>query len=641
MNLTGIGNMYINSLMKAKSLSLFKAVYFAAAAAFSLPVMAQNQSVAGNLTVEGRADLIAGPLSLGTSSFTDELDNETTAEGLTIHYSEIPQIWSGGNFVQGRSSIVQRVGQELADFYWQTSEPDGLGGFAAVDLMKLSNEQLLVQPSIVGQGTLNLLPNQTLSGGNGSILTLGLADNRYLSNAGGTIAGNLTITGSDVTINGSKVLTEADEVHFMQHVDGSYIGEASYATPWSSAVAIGHFSRAGESAIAIGAHTGMWEPGTSGVKSVAIGYSARAPGAYSIAIGESNWGGGNESIAIGREAATQAEGALSFGRSTKANQVGQIVMGAFNVESVYSETPLPADSLFILGNGTADNARSNALVVKRNGDMEVMGTSLTVNGNEVLTEGNALTTFVTQTAASTNFIAKDAVDSQLPNQVADHVNSILTKGIADGLYLSSGSLAGISFKFGSETIATSEHSIVLGHRAKANTNAISIGSFASNMGEAMASGTESVALGYVARAPGDRSVALGYATWSGGADSVSIMNGSAARTDQTIAIGKGIEATRPGQVALGSYNVYDYVAHTSSPGDQIFVIGNGTADNARSNALVVKRNGDMEVKGNADVSGKLTVTDGAEISGTTTVSGVLLIVSPAGGIDMGEFTPAP
>lgn len=120
---------------------------------------AQDETISGNLTVEGRADLLMGPLSLGTSSFYDELDDETTAEGLTIHYSETSQIWSGGNFVQGRSTIVQRVGQELADFYWQTSEPDGLGGFTAVDLMKLSNEQLLVQPSILGQGTLNLLPN--------------------------------------------------------------------------------------------------------------------------------------------------------------------------------------------------------------------------------------------------------------------------------------------------------------------------------------------------------------------------------------------------------------------------------------------------------------------------------------------------
>ncbi|MCW0218536.1 MAG: hypothetical protein OJI67_09465, partial [Prosthecobacter sp.] len=294
---------------------------------------AQDETISGNLTVEGRADLLMGPLSLGTSSFYDELDDETTAEGLTIHYSETSQVWSGGNFVQGRSTIVQRVGQELADFYWQTSEPDGLGGFAAVDLMKLSNEQLLVQPSILGQGTLNLLPNQTLSGGNGSILTLGLADNRYLSNAGGTIAGNLTVTG------------------------------------------------------------------TATISSIGSNFT---------------------------------------------------------------------------GTGT---------------------------------------------------------DNRLPNQVADHANSILTKGIADGLYLSSGSTAGISFKFGSETIATSEHSIVLGHHAKANTNAISIGSYASDMGGNMASGAQSVALGYVARAPGDGAIGIGTSSWAAGETSLSLGQDTGAYTD--------------------------------------------------------------------------------------------------------------
>lgn len=458
-----------------------------------------------------------GPLSLGTSSFYDELDDETTAEGLTIHYSETSQIWSGGNFVQGRSTIVQRVGQELADFYWQTSEPDGLGGFTAVDLMKLSNEQLLVQPSILGQGTLNLLPNQTLSGGNGSILTLGLADNRYLSNAGGTIAGNLTITGSDVTINGSKVLTEADEGYIKYTPDGRIVTAGASVTEWTGGIGLGGGSTvSGYQAIAIG----NWSFAL-GDRSVALGRDANASANVSIAIGYGPYAGGQRSIVIGHYAGSYAEGSIAIGQEAKTTQKGQVVLGNFNETAPYSpDNALPNDWLFSLGNGTADNARSNALVVRRNGDMEVKGTSLTVNGNQVLTEA--------------------ALDA-----------AIETVNLGGGNYLSKSPLIGLTY--GTNTTAAA-HSVALGE-------------------ESVASGTLS-------------SSAMGYFTL--------------ANQSGTHALGNYLVANRPGQIVLGNYNDFGLDSAgsaTADPADAIFVIGNGSADNARSNALVIKRGGDIALQG--------------------------------------------
>ncbi|MCW0218829.1 MAG: hypothetical protein OJI67_10955, partial [Prosthecobacter sp.] len=285
---------------------------------------------------------------------------------------------------------------------------------------------------------------------------------------------------------------------------------------------------------------------------------------------------GETSLSLGQDTGAYTDRSIAIGRGSLAYLPGQVAIGNYNILGNVVHTVWQYDPIFIIGNGTADNARSNALVVKRNGDMEVKGSSLTVNGNQVLTEVSGDTRYLK--AMSDPFI----------------------------------------FVYGEQAEATAwTQSFAIGYHAKAGANAISIGGHAGDMG----SGIQSVALGYVARALGNSAVALGYEAYAGGADSLAILNGSATRTDRTIAIGKGVEATRPGQVALGNYNLFDYTSHTPSPGDQIFVIGNGTADNARSNALVVRRNGDMEVKGTSlTVNGEVVLTEAALDAAIETVN---------------------
>ena len=58
--------------------------------------------------------------------------------------------------------------------------------------------------------------------------------------------------------------------------------------------------------------------------------------------------------------------------------------------------------------------------------------------------------------------------------------------------------------------------------------------------------------------------------------------------------------------------------YTWRPQDPIFVVGNGTGTEDRSNAFVVLKNGDAKVKGNLEAAS-------------------VKISTPAGGIPMGEF----
>jgi hypothetical protein len=122
----------------------------------------------------------------------------------------------------------------------------------------------------------------------------------------------------------------------------------------------------------------------SGYGSTAIGESVNAEGEYSIAMGAYATAKGNASIAMGNGVIAngissvamgnqlQAHGAFStaMGRGNDANGYGAMVVGRFNDSILARETELNPSSntpLFIVGNGTGFNTRSNALVVRANG----------------------------------------------------------------------------------------------------------------------------------------------------------------------------------------------------------------------------------------------------------------------------------
>ena len=115
------------------------------------------------------------------------------------------------------------------------------------------------------------------------------------------------------------------------------------------------------------------------------------------------------------------------------------------------------------------------------------------------------------------------------------------------------------------------------------------GSVASAMGNGTtASGSSSTAMGYQTTASGDTSTAMGYLT----------------------------TASDYASVVIGQYNSSGYSAtsvssfSTSAPA---FVIGNGTASNARSDAFKVMFNGDATVSNDLTVSGDVVISSDARL----------------------------
>ena len=87
----------------------------------------------------------------------------------------------------------------------------------------------------------------------------------------------------------------------------------------------------------------------------------------------------------------------------------------------------------------------------------------------------------------------------------------------------------------------------------------------------------------------------------GGVNSISLGHDAIAEGDYSSALGTGVKAYSNLEIALGSYNtVYapSGGVNTFLNDDRIFVVGNGTDDSNRSDALVIKKSGEISVENN-------------------------------------------
>lgn len=122
----------------------------------------------------------------------------------------------------------------------------------------------------------------------------------------------------------------------------------------------------------------------SGTGSLAIGKSLGTPtnvssvsGDGSAAIGQVVSVSGNNSVGIGVGASVSHNRAFATGNYTKTGADNQTVVGKYNEGK--------ATNLFEVGNGTADNARSNAFEVEADGDVNAAG-EFTDGGGNVLSD---------------------------------------------------------------------------------------------------------------------------------------------------------------------------------------------------------------------------------------------------------------
>ena len=169
-----------------------------------------------------------------------------------------------------------------------------------------------------------------------------------------------------------------------------------------------------------------------------------------------------------------------------------------------------------------------------------------------------------------------------------------------------------STAIGNNSTASGETSIAMGFETEATDNAsIAMGYQTTSTGGA------STAMGFITTASGFGSTSIGYKTTASGYGSTSIGYQTTASGNSSTAIGKNTIASDFGSLVIGQYNLSGSTVTNSATeanyANTAFVIGNGTASNAKSDAFKVMVNGNTIVGNDLTVSGDVVVSSDARL----------------------------
>ena len=183
------------------------------------------------------------------------------------------------------------------------------------------------------------------------------------------------------------------------------------------------------------------------------------------------------------------------------------------------------------------------------------------------------------------------------------------------------------------TFRPGEGSLMVGYSRATGRNSMAIG------GSANSTGSNSVAMGLESRASGYSSFSMGGFIGASGAYSVAMGRTNNANGNSSIAIGEGLQAHGSNTTVVGRFNETNLAGFGDDPNVEnadghLFVVGNGSSFNDRSNAMVVYHDGAVDVgKNGADDTVPLQVTS----DGTVTVNGAIILSEAQGDISMGAF----
>lgn len=190
---------------------------------------------------------------------------------------------------------------------------------------------------------------------------------------------------------------------------GNGLASGSYSSSLGSGTALGAYSVVLGSGIASGTHSVACGPASSvsGPASLAGGTFqtgsnlVEVSGTSSIAWGQKLKVTGSYAQAFGLDHTVPGNCSTAFGWGNKAQAAGSFVVGSFNISQGSSLQRIETDDAFVIGNGTSDTARSNAITTLKNGqttltnkawkaDSNVTPTTENSNGQALVVEGHTV-----------------------------------------------------------------------------------------------------------------------------------------------------------------------------------------------------------------------------------------------------------
>ncbi len=176
-------------------------------------------------------------------------------------------------------------------------------------------------------------------------------------------------------------------------LDSEWTNNPPYTTGGYNGAALGAFSHVdgyncfaagrgagadGTASISLGANTD-----SSGYGALAIGVQSTADGYASVAMGSYTWTYNNQAVAMGDHTEAGGINSVAMGKYNKAQGFSQLVIGQYNIPQGVANSWASTNILFMIGNGTATNALSNALEITGEGNTWMSG-GLNVTSNALL-----------------------------------------------------------------------------------------------------------------------------------------------------------------------------------------------------------------------------------------------------------------
>ncbi|PHS10038.1 MAG: hypothetical protein COA88_03140 [Kordia sp.] len=344
-----------------------------------------------------------------------------------------------------------------------------------------------------------------------------------------------------------------------------------------------------------------WDDVNVGINSAAFGNQTIASNFQSFAAGAFNTASGSTSTVFGNQNIVSGDSGFATGEHLTSEARNQVSLGYYNTPVAGTATGVVAtDRLLVVGNGTFSN-RSDAFVMLKNGNTTLNG-SLTIDSdnqgvgkaytlpaqdgaaNQVMTTNGSGAVSWTDTAAlSGAFSTTNNVTSNAP-----------------------GTMATDDFVFGStqldrDTATPDNHSRFFFNKSK---SAFRAGYGNTTNWDDVNIGDGSTAFGWNSIASGNGSFSTGSFNESSGRYATSFGQSNIAGGVNSFASGAIVTAESFAQTSIGMYSTVETGnANTYVTTDRLFVIGNGTGNAARSNALTVLKNGNTTLNGQLTIDG--------------------------------------
>lgn len=556
-----------------------------------MPVIIKSQSLAINTdgsTAHPNAMLDIKGINKGLliprgDAATRTALNANTAKGLLMYDTVLNTVWlhNGNGLATGWNSLSTGTN------YWQLNGALGTeikntntGGFWSANGSTVVSDPGAIQPPVSGAGTrLMWMPQK-------SAFRVG------------------TVTGNDWNADSIGVYSFAAGID----VRAKGVG----------AIALGFESVANQSV----AFAAGYRANATGGFSVAIGENTVASETYSVAIGRAAQSMGNTAVAIGNNVSAQALwshaignfnqsyaiGSSSMGNSTITNSYNSMTMGQFNdtLAGANRTSWINTEPLLQVGNGTAAASRHNAMVLYKNGNLVLK------NPTTVLSDPSGYTVPISGTGTRMMWLPeKSAFRAGTVTSIVPDAWDATNIGIWSAAFGTDNKILGAnsfatgssndisSFGFGSAALG--QNNTVDGGRSTAiGMNNIVNGNYSTAIGHSnTVDGDYALGTGFVTRATGNYSFSQGNGTKALGNQSASFGNSTVASGDLSFVTGLSNTSRSYASLTIGRYADSIITSTKSSwvDTDPLLILGNGTATNARNNAVVFYKNG------NADISG--------------------------------------